>query len=285
MAAPNPQKLGNNTGKSILPVLPAQQDFLGPDYSFADEMPLPSQVGVRKGDSLTSVLDAAKGAAFYADMIGFGAPSSPFTRSMNFKPFPMGVNYFLKTATKCSNGADMWTYINGIPEGTALGKRVKLAMEQLGMPPLKGLAPGMLEDAQAALNPLPVLNSLFGSGYAKCKQVQLPVGDAFGRIKSLEGKEWIRPLFPGDIQTIGVYPHQRRWVFDRWITQEEYKQEYDARTLCPDGSQIANHAEQDCNKPLLRKEKFVNYEESLDLTLLTTAILLGLTAALAVRYT
>jgi hypothetical protein len=285
MASQDPKKLGNNTGSSILPVFPPQVDFIGPDYSYADEMPLPNEVGVRKGNTLSSVTDSVKGVAYYSDMIGFGEASNPLTRSMGKKPFPMGVNYFMRTMTKCSNGADMWTYINGIPEGTALGKRVRDAMQGLGMPALRGLAPGMLEDAQAALNPTPVLNSLLGTGYAKCKQVRLPVGDNFGRLRSVENKEWIRPLFPGDIQTVGGRPTQSRWIFDRWMTQDEWQKEYDTREFCPDGSRIANHSDKDCGKPLLKAEGFSDYEDGVSNTLLTAAILLSLGAVLAVRYT
>jgi hypothetical protein len=225
-----------------------------------------------------------KGVAFYSDMIGFGEASNPLTRSMGRKPFPMGVNYFMRTMTKCSNGADMWTYINGIPEGTVLGKRVRDAMRNLGMPGLRGLAPGILEDAQAGLNPVPVLNSLFGTGYAKCKQVRMPVGDAFGRLRSSDNVEWIRPLFPGDIQTVAGKPTQARWIFDRWMTQDEWQKEYDTREFCPDGSRIANHSDKDCAKPLVRTEGFSDYEDLNSNTLLTVAILLGLGAVLAVRY-
>ncbi len=282
--AQDPKKLGNNSGASILPVLPPQVDFVGPSYSYADEMPLPNEVGVRKGNTLSSVTDSVKGVAFYSDMIGFGEASNPLTRSMGKKPFPMGVNYFMRTMTKCSNGADMWTYINGIPEGTVLGKRVRDAMRNLGMPGLRGLAPGILEDAQAGLNPVPVLNSLFGTGYAKCKQVRMPVGDAFGRIRGADNVEWIRPLFPGDIQTVAGKPTQARWVFDRWMTQDEWQKEYDTREFCPDGSRIANHSDKDCTKPLVRTEGFSDYEDLSSNTLLTVAILLGLGAVLAVRY-
>ncbi len=284
MASQDPKKLGNNTGASILPVLPSQTDFIGPDYSFADEMPLPNEVGVRRGDTLSSVTDSVKGVAYYSDMIGFGEASNELTKSMGKKPFPMGVNYFMRTMTKCSNGADMWTYINGIPEGTVLGKRVRDAMRGLGMPGLRGLAPGMLEDAQAALNPVPVLNSILGTGYAKCKQVRLPVGDTFGRLKSGDGKEWIRPLFPGDIQTVANRSTQARWIFDRWMTQDEWQKEYDKREFCPDGSRIANHSDKDCAKPLLKAEGFSDYEDDRSNTLLTVAIVLGLAAVLAVRF-
>ena len=285
MTTQDPTKLGNNSGQTLLPVMPAQDDFLGPNYSYADELPLPNEVGVRRGDSLSSVTDAVKGVAYYSDMIGFGEASNPLTRSMGKKPFPMGVNYFMRTMTKCSNGADMWTYMNGIPEGTVLGKRVRDAMRNLGMPELKGLAPGMLEDAEAALNPMPILNSLLGSGYAKCKQVRLPVGDVFGRTRSSDNKEWIRPLFPGDLQTVNGRPTQARWVFDKWMTQEEWKKEYDGREFCPDGSRIANHSDKDCAKPMTRAEGFSDYEDMSSNTLLTVAILLGLGAVLAVRFT
>lgn len=284
MASQDPKKLGNNTGKSILPVLPPMTDFVGPDYSYADEMPLPNEVGVRRDASLGAVMDAAKGAGFYADMIGFGEASNPLTRSMGRKPFPMGVNYFMRTTNKCSNGADMWVYVNGVPKGDIMGKRITQAMNNLGYPQLRGLAPGMMEDAVAGLNPTPVLNSLFGSGYAKCKQVTMPVGDNYGRVKSLDGKEWIRPLFPGDIKSSGGKPAQTRWIFDRWMTQEEWQREYDARVFCPDGSQIANHTDRDCNKPLFKAEGFQNQREDTTVTLFTVAVLLGLAASVALRY-
>lgn len=285
MASQDPKKLGNNTGASILPVTPPMEDYLGPNYSYADEMPLPKEVGVQKGSSLSSVYNSIKGVAFYSDMIGFGSAASPLTKSLRTKPFPMGVNYFLRTQTKCSNGADMWVYMNGIPKGDILGKRVTQAIKDMGIDGgLRGLAPGMLEDAAAGLNPVPVLNSLFGSGYAKCKQVTLPVGDAYGRLRGVENQEWIRPLYPGDIQQKFGTSTQTRWVFDRWMTQDEWQKEYDVREFCPDGSRIANHTDKDCAKPMIRAEGFVDFKEETSTTLLTVAILLGLAAVLTVRY-
>lgn len=287
MATQDPKKLGNNSGGSLLPVVTPETDFFGPEYSYADEMPLPNEVGVRRDNTLSSVTDSVKGVAFYSDMIGFGQASSPLTRSMGKKPFPMGINYYMRTTTKCSNGADMWSYMNGIPEGTIMGKRVKDALRNLGMPELRGLAPGILEDAQAGLNPLPVLNTLFGSGYAKCKQVTLPVGDVFGRTKSAENKEWIRPLFPGDLKVKNGVPTQTRWVFDKWMTQEQWQAEFDQRNFCPDGSQIVNHADKDCSKPLIKAEGFMNHDMNVDDSsnvLLTVAVLLSLAAMIGVRY-
>ena len=82
--------LGDEKRTSILPVASPSVDFLGPNYDYADELPMPNAVGVRAGGNLSDVTDAVKGVAYYADMIGYGEASNFLTRSMNNKPFPMG---------------------------------------------------------------------------------------------------------------------------------------------------------------------------------------------------
>jgi len=246
--------LGDEKRTSILPVASPSADFLGPNYDYADELPMPNAVGVRAGGNLSDVTDAVKGIAYYADMIGYGEASNFLTRSMNTKPFPMGVNYFIKTGSKCSNGADMWSYVNGIPEGTALGTTARDAMRGAGLPDLKGLAPGILEDAEAALNPGPIVDAVFGTGYTKCKSVTMPVGDAKGRIIGKNGNQWIRALYPGDIKYSGSTPTQTRWVFERALRQEEFEAE--EKVFCPDGTKKAAHEGGDCAKRTLPIEGF-----------------------------
>jgi hypothetical protein len=278
MAAP----MGNENRTSMLPTQDTSSlDSQPPDYSFADELPFPDQIGVRRGGSLNDVASAIQGIAFYTDMIGFGGPSSGLTSSMRTKPYPMGVNYFTKTPTKCSNGADMWVYINGIPKGDLFGKKVQESLRRLNMPNLRGLAPGILEDARDGLNPVPIANAVFGSGYAKCKQVELPVGDTFGRLKNIDGKDMVRPLFPGDIRMIAGRPHQRRFVFDKWLTKEEWDKENASASFCPDGSLIADHDENNCKKPLMKKEGFTNTGSE---TTLPVVLLLAVATALWIRY-
>jgi hypothetical protein len=226
----------------ILPAakLPTKLDtsYFGPNYDFADNLPMPDQVGVRRDNTLSSVMDAAKGGAYYMDMIGFGSPSNDFTRSMGNKPRPLGINYFIRTGSQCSNGADMWYYVNGVPDGSALGTRLKEALSRAGLPPLRGLAPGMLEDAKAGLDPKPVVSAILGSGYAQCRKVTLPVGDTFGKIANPStGEQWIS----GKIEYINGVPHQTRWVQDVDKAGNPiylYVDEFDKapKTQCPDGS-------------------------------------------------
>jgi hypothetical protein len=216
---------GSETRRKLLPVVNVSSTsnphidgfadsglgFFGSPYSPADAMLTPPQIGVQVGNSMESVVNAIKGVGFYTDQIGFGAPSTSFTRGMPLKP--LGVNYFIKTGQTCSNGADMWHYMNGIPEGDALGENMKRVMEEMGMPPLKGLAPGMLEDVKHALNPSPLINAMFGSGYPQCKQVTLPVGDAYGRIADKSSQEsWITD--PKTARWNGSSYVQTRWVQD-----------------------------------------------------------------------
>lgn len=284
--APDPKKLGNETRSSILPTS-FGDEFLGPSYDFADELKIPSDVGVKKGNSLGSVVDAARGVAYYADMIGYGNPSSSFTRGMKTPPTPMGINYFVRTPTKCSNGADMWIYVNGIPKGDAFGKKIQKALQGMGVASLQGLAPGMIEDVKAGLDPRGVANAVFGSGYAECKKVELPVGDVAGKMKSSDGVEWIRPAYAGDIKKgPNGRPVQSRFVFSKWLTQEEFTKQYNLRTFCPDGSSIVNHEGKDCNKPLLKPEGFMGKVAAADgvEVALPAALLVSLAAFLYLRY-
>lgn len=202
---------GNEQRTSILPTqTPAGLGLLGSPYSPADALLTPAQIGVTVGDSLGDVENAVKGVGFYVDMIGFGAPSSSLTQGMPIRP--LGVNYFLPTGKTCSNGASMWTYVQGVPQGTALGSRIQQAMQQMGLPPLRGLAPGMMEDAEAALDPAPLLGALFGSGYPQCVQATLPVGDAYGKIQDPQtGVSWIGDASDAVLQSDGLY-YQTRWI-------------------------------------------------------------------------
>ena len=203
---------GSETRTSILPsMVPSGLGFFGSSYSPADAMLTPNQIGVSVGSSISDVVSAVKGVGFYGDQIGFGAPSTGLTRGMDLRP--LGVNYFIKTGVKCSNGADMWHYMQGITQGDALGEKLKNVMADMGMPPLQGLAPGMIEDAENALNPAPLMNALFGSGYPQCKQVSMPVGDSYGHIAdTTTGEPWISN--PETARQEGGGWVQTRWVQD-----------------------------------------------------------------------
>jgi len=220
--------------------------IFGPDYSFADNIPLPGEIGVRDGDSINDVINAVKGAAFYIDTIGFGESSSGLTRGMNVKP--IGVNTWLRTGRTCANGADMWMYNEGIPTGNSLGKRVSQGLKSAGLPAMRGLAPGIIEDAQRALDPVPILGAVFGSGYPSCTFQTLPVGDQNGKIMNeATGNYYIEN--PKSVVTINGKPHQGRWAYSSDLTQSQWKNT--PKIYCPDGYLKTNHMGSVCTGAIL----------------------------------
>ena len=216
--------------------------LLGPSYSFADELPAPQEIGVRDGGDVGAIMDAAAGVNYYVDAICFGQK----TLFNHTDLAPLGIRYFMSTGSTCSNGSLMWEYIDNTPKGNLLGKRVDASLQAMGLPRMRGLAPGVLEDARDALNPLPIFRAAMGSGYPKCKQVTLEVGDLWGRVASPHdaGNVWIK----GKIDYVNGRPHQTKWIQDRdrdgnplFMDRVDY--ENAPKTLYPDGSPLEGFAD------------------------------------------
>jgi hypothetical protein len=258
--------VGLESRTAILPtpdVKPIGPGLLGPNYSFADNVPLPGQVGVRDGDSMNDVIDSVKAVAYYVDMIGFGEASSGMSRGVGpgGGPRPLGVNTWMRTGLKCSNGADMWMYNAGVPTGEALGKRVKDGLASAGLPGMRGLAPGILEDAQAALNPVPIVKALFGSGFPRCRLVEQEVGDQDGVIQNPATGDYYVEDKDSVYQRNGR-SYQRRWAYDSDLAQDQWEKE--KKTHCPDGYRVENHANYNCKMALQsRKEGFAGNDSAL----------------------
>lgn len=237
--------LENRTSILPSPALPAGGMFSS-DYSISDNIPLPGEVGVRSGDQLSDVVDSVKAAAFYIDMIGFGESSSSLTKGMPLKP--LGVNTWIRTGQKCSNGADSWMYNEGIPQGTAVGERIKDGLASAGLPGMRGMAPGMMEDAKAALNPIPVMKAVFGSGYPSCRLVEKEVGDQDGRIQNPKSKKYYIEN-PDSVVKRNGKSYQSQWVQEEDMSQNDWEKV--PKTFCPDGFAITSHSGGKCDGRLL----------------------------------
>ena len=261
-----PQQIGAENRTSILPTKdPAGPGFFGPKYDPSNFVPLPGDIGVHRGDNLSDVTNAIKGVAYYADTIGFGESSGYLTQGMDFQHF--GVNYFMKTGAKCSNGADMWMYVETIPQGNALGNRVKQGLASAGLPAMRGLAPGMLEDVEGALNPAPIIGALFNGAYSSCRQVTQPVGDEKGRVSDPDsGDLWVE----GPVVMKNGMPFQTKWVQDQTLTREQWQSV--PKTMKADGTPAAGRTTSE------------GFQGNLTGVELATAFVLGAAAALWFRY-
>jgi hypothetical protein len=169
------------------------------------------------GGSFDDVTNAIGGVNYYIDAIGFGA-STGIAKAQGKTNRRMGLRYFMNTGMKCSNGKDMYEYIDNIPKGLG-GRAGEEISKSMGVK-LQGLAPGIVEDAASALNPMRLFNAAVGTGYARCKKVSLPVGDDSGRIKSsYDETVWVE----GPVMYRNGIPHQTQWVYDADISQEVYE--------------------------------------------------------------
>ena len=191
--------------------------LLGPKYSFADELKMPSEIGVGRGGGIGNIMRSVAGINYYVDAIGFGE-ATMMAKEMGMGQTPLGLRYFVKTGRTCDNGADMYEYISTVPNGLPgrVGKEIQRTM---GVE-FRGLAPGIVEDAASALNPLPMFNAVSG-GYPKCKKITMPVGDMEGNIQSRSDPKnvWITDPYRRRGDNL---PYQTRWVYDSGVTQEQY---------------------------------------------------------------
>jgi hypothetical protein len=217
-----------------------QQDdygFYGPNYAFDNSIPLPGEIGVRQEPTFDAILESSSAVNTYVDIIAFGGPT--FFDKQN--PEPLGIRYYLNTGMRCSNGATMSEYYDGVTKGDLLGQRVAQGLTSAGLPGLKGLGPGILENARDALDPRPIFSAVSGTGYPVCQQVTCPVGDVQGRLKDAATGEQV---ILGDVEWVNGLPRQRRWVqaYDADGTAIQVtKDEFAATPKCynADGSYMA----------------------------------------------
>jgi hypothetical protein len=196
------------------------EDF--PKYNYADELASPRELGITRDGSFDGIMRAVSGINYYSDSIGFGEATG-LAKMNGMDQTPLGIRFFTKTGMKCSNGQVMYEYVDTVPKGDLLGKRVSEELKAMELPQLRGLAPGILEDATSALNPIPLLESAVRGGFPKCKQITMPVGNEKGELASRFDKD--HPWITGPVDMINGVPTQTRWVLDSWMTPSNYAKE------------------------------------------------------------
>lgn len=196
---------------------------LGPDYSPLDSILTPSQRGVNVAPSIESVKNAVDSISYYNDVL---------------LKTPLGLRYWTETGFTCSNGAKMYRYNDTVPKGLTNNTTSK------------GLFPGMIEDAFKAVDVSEIGSLMSSSGFPQCKWEERPVGDQSGRIEAPDRTPYIvdmpQSVLPGS--------KQGRWVFEKWISEEEWQQT--PKTFCADGYKPSQHDGNTCSGSL----KTANHE-------------------------
>ncbi len=163
MADAGKNPVWNNIGNKASNV---QNDILGPSYSYSDNIPGPTSLGVGNNGSFGQLFTNTNAAVQYIKTMITGDP-------------PLGNQYFVNTGGTCTapDGSvqPRYNYINNIPSGADL---VPSSMNELSFvtSDLNGLIPGIVGDIEG-LDPLYLFNSLTADGNPSCDCYKCAVTD------------------------------------------------------------------------------------------------------------
>jgi len=138
-------------------------DILGPDYSYADNIPGPGALGVGSDGSFGQVFTNVGAAGTYVKTMITGDP-------------PLGNQFYVNTGGSCTapDGSIQarWNYVDNIP-GTSAGPG---ALQDLSFltSDLDGLIPGIVSDIEG-LDPLYLFSALTADGTPACSCYTCPV--------------------------------------------------------------------------------------------------------------
>lgn len=132
-----------------------QTDLLGPAYSYADNLPGPSSLGVGSGGSFDQLSTNASAINSYVQTLITGNP-------------PLGNQYFVNTGGVCTapDGSTQprMNYINNKASGADL---MPASMSEIGAD-FNGLIPGIVGDIEG-LNPVYMFSALTSDGTPACE--------------------------------------------------------------------------------------------------------------------
>ena len=140
-----------------------ETDLLGPSYSYADNIPGPSSLGVGTNGSFSQLGTNMDAIGTYVSTMIDGDP-------------PLGNQFFVNTGGTCTapDGSlqPRYNYVNNKP---SVGDLLPQGMSELGSG-IQGLIPGVIGDIEG-LNPLYLMNSLMADASPACECYKCTVTD------------------------------------------------------------------------------------------------------------
>ncbi len=139
-------------------------DILGPDYSYSDNIPGPTSLGVGSNGTMGQLFTNVDAATQYIKILITGDP-------------PLGNQYYVNTGGTCvapdGSTQSRMNYINNKATGEDL---VPQSMNELSFisSDLNGLIPGVVGDIEG-LDPLYLFNAMTADGSPSCDCYQCPV--------------------------------------------------------------------------------------------------------------
>jgi hypothetical protein len=132
----------------------AQSDMMGPSYSYVDNIPAPSSLGVGTDGTFNQLGKNLSGIGTYVSVMIDGDP-------------PLGNQFFVNTGGTCTapdgSSQSRYNYINNKPSGGIL----PAGMTEIGSG-ANGLIPGVIGDIEG-LNPMYMMSAIMADTSPKCE--------------------------------------------------------------------------------------------------------------------
>lgn len=133
----------------------AETDLMGPSYSYADNIPGPSSLGIGTDGTFSQLGSNLSGIGTYVSVMIDGDP-------------PLGNQFFVNTGGTCvapdGSSQSRYNYINNKPNS---GNLLPAGMGEIGSG-VNGLVPGVIGDIEG-LNPMYMMNALMADSSPKCE--------------------------------------------------------------------------------------------------------------------
>ena len=133
----------------------AQTDLMGPSYSYSDNIPGPSSLGIGSAGTFGQLGTNLSGIGTYVSTLIDGDP-------------PLGNQFFVNTGGTCTapdgSTQSRYNYINNKPDASSL---LPASMSEIGSG-MNGLIPGVIGDIEG-LNPMYMMSALMADSSPQCE--------------------------------------------------------------------------------------------------------------------
>ena len=149
-----------------------EQELLGPDYEYWNQIKTPSQLGMSSNGSISTIASDVAGLINYVELLVTGDSKASKTGK------PLGDKFFLRTFATCTDKTsgevvDRYIYINNVPDGSI--PFISSGMN-MNFSEFEGLVPGTMSNL-SAMNPLLLFQAFMSGSQPECQEIKLETID------------------------------------------------------------------------------------------------------------
>jgi hypothetical protein len=164
--------MGNFFEEVLDNVTEVEEELLGPDYKYYDQIKSPTELGMSTKGNISTISKDITGLIDYVEVLVTGTSKASKTGK------PLGDKFFLKTGGTCSdidtgNKVDRYIYINNVPDGS-----IPFISSAMGsnFSTFEGLIPGTLSNL-SDMNPFEIFQAFLIGSDPSCQEISLETID------------------------------------------------------------------------------------------------------------